>query len=213
MKTQVLKNILSNEDKSRIFKIVDEELSYRPVRRQPNPSRITDTGDTTNIIENYGRLEMKYINLPEDIMEKLHSIVEKSSDEVFPDLAFGFVIYAEYSKSYGKNPMLDPHFDISDVHTIILDYQLESNTSWEIAVESEKFILEDNSGLLFEPENNIHYRPAKNFQDDEFVKMLFIRFITGKDAVIHTNEEHMRLGKNQEIYNKISNSIIEKDTH
>jgi hypothetical protein len=213
MKTQIIKNLLSDEDMLRISELVSEELGKRPINRQPNPSRETDTGDTTNIIENYGRLEMKYINLPEDIVQKLYSIVKNTSGEDFPGLGFSFVIYAEYSKDYGKNPKLDPHFDISDAHTIILDYQLDSNTSWDICVESDTFNIENNSGLLFEPEDNIHYRPIKNFKDGEFIKMLFIRFVTGKDVVTLTQEKSGRLGQKQKEYSNLQMINASQDTN
>jgi hypothetical protein len=213
MKTKLVKDILSNEDVARISSLIDQELLRRPVKRQPNPSRETDTGETTNILENYGRLEMKHINLPEDIIGKLYYTVKNSSDEEFPNLAFGFVIYAEYSKKYGNNPMLDPHFDISDAHTIILDYQLESNTSWDITVESETFSIYDNSGLLFEPEGNVHYRPIKKFDDGEFIKMLFIRLITGKNIVDINKEEEGRLGQIQREYSNMQTRTMGQEQH
>jgi hypothetical protein len=59
---------------------------------------------------------------------------------------------------------------------LIINYQLESNTSWELGLDLQTYTLEDNSALVFNANTNVHWRTHKDFKEGEYVKMLFIRF-------------------------------------
>jgi hypothetical protein len=88
--------------------------------------------------------------------------------------------YVEYRKEYGQ-PNLPPHFD-GDSNDLIVDYQLRSNTDWGIGLDCEFFSMKDNDALVFNPNENAHWRPHKTFEDGQYVGMLFFRFpdYTGK---------------------------------
>ena len=116
---------------------------------------------------------------------------DKPTSTIHPDDAT--LYWKDFGRIDIRYPMLNPHFDVSDVSTVFLDYQLDSNTMWPIAVEQDVFELENNSALLFESVGNIHYRPIKNFLDKEFVKMLFFRFSTSKNLPEKTKEDYKRL--------------------
>jgi hypothetical protein len=38
-------------------------------------------------------------------------------------------------------------------------------------------MLEDNDGVIFHPNESIHWRPHAEFKDGEFVRVMFIRFV------------------------------------
>jgi hypothetical protein len=193
MKTKVFNDMLSESDKARIFASIEDEFKTRPIIYEDAPS-VTVHGDgNITYWKDFGRIDIKYPNIPKDIVEKLWDKIKDSVDKSFVDLHYSFVIYAEYTKKSGGFPMLTPHFDGSTTSSLILDYQLESNVTWEIGVESEIFELKDNDGLFFDPLENIHYRPIKNFNDEEFVKMLFFRFDSSKPLKDKTPEDYMRL--------------------
>lgn len=83
-------------------------------------------------------------------------------------------MFVEYSNKYGQ-PQLPPHFD-GDYNDLIIDYQLASNTSWSLGVDTSTYQLEDNSALIFNPNAYAHWRPRKAFKGGEYVRMVFFRF-------------------------------------
>ena len=193
MNTKLIKDLLSEEEISSILSSIQKEIDSRPILKEDKPTSTIHPDEATLYWKDFGRIDIRYPKISEDIINKVSDIVKSEVDETFTDLKFQFIIYAEYSTKSGGNPMLNPHFDVSDVSTVFLDYQLDSNTMWPIAVEQDVFELENNSALLFESVGNIHYRPIKNFLDKEFVKMLFFRFSTSKNLPEKTKEDYKRL--------------------
>jgi hypothetical protein len=106
-----------------------------------------------------------------------------------------FVLYVEYNNKYG-NPDLPPHFD-ADKNEFIFDYQLESNTSWDLGVNMDVHAMEDNSALVFNPNLNIHWRPVKDFEDGEYVRMVFFRFYNAENP---TNYSHMKYTQEHDVF-------------
>lgn len=181
MENIVLKNILSKEELSRLMDAIQKEFNSREIVNQGSPHSDTDRDDTVTYLKDYGRIDIRRPDLPVDIIEKISNLVLNNIDPSFTNTVFDFVIYAEYSNRSGANPRLEPHYDVSKVATLILDYQVESNVDWDINVGYDSYTLEDNSGLLFDPLENVHYRPIQKFKDGEFVKMLFFRFSSSKE--------------------------------
>lgn len=81
----------------------------------------------------------------------------------------------EYNAIHGT-PNLIPHYD-RDKTKLIFNFQVSSNTTWGVGVDREVFLLEDNSAVVFNPNKSIHWRPIKNFEPGEYVRMLFVRMI------------------------------------
>lgn len=122
------------------------------------------------IDKNLGR-EQITLNISNEIKQKLISLINKAFDT---DLIMSSISYAHYSNKYGT-PNLPPHFD-GDYNDIILDFQLSSNTSWNLGLGHNKYALQDNSAIAFNPNEIIHWRPIKEFKDGEYIKMIFFRF-------------------------------------
>jgi hypothetical protein len=134
------------------------------------------------LIESMGSLEVDkvlgrtqvYFNLkdiPNQIIEKMTQTVNSLSDQ---PLVIDHITYVEYSSEYGESN-LPPHFD-GDRNNLVVDYQLKSNISWDLGINTELYPLEDNSALIFNANTNIHWRPYKRFQDGEYIRMIFFRF-------------------------------------
>lgn len=193
MITKIIKDVLSEDEISSILASVQYEIDSRPILKEDKPTSTTHPDDAVLYWKDFGRIDIRYPKIEQEIIDKIFKIVQNEADPSFTDLKFQFAIYAEYSTKSGGNPMLNPHFDVSDVSTVLLDYQLDSNTIWPIAVEQDVFELENNGALLFESVGSIHYRPIKNFSDEEFVKMLFFRFSTSKNLPGKTKEDYKRL--------------------
>ena len=165
----------------------------RPIEKEDRPSDTNHRDDTILYWKDFGRIDIRWPKIPQDILDKIFNNVKEILKDEYPVLTSGLVIYAEYSTATGGQPKLNAHFDISQARSLILDYQLESNTLWGIGVEDKIFDLKDNSGILFDPTAKIHYRPQKNFLDGEFVKLLFFRFDTAAEQEVHTEEDWLRL--------------------
>ena len=134
--------------------------------------------------EEYGRLCIHGMDIPDASIEKLNKMV---SEMFNADLEGNLSLGVEYNLKYG-NPNLPPHFD-GDYTEIIVNYQLLSNTSWPCGVNTEVFDMEDNSALIFAPNANAHWRPHKKFEEGEFVRMIFFRFLLSDKL---TEYSHMR---------------------
>lgn len=123
-----------------------------------------------------GRVHLENGMLPPEIELKLNKLIK----ELFPDLELEVMnppLCVEYSNKYGV-PKLRPHYD-GDFTDYIIDFQLSSspNTSWPLGIDMNLYTLEDNSAVLFHPNRNVHWRPRKTFKDDEYIRVMFFRFI------------------------------------
>lgn len=123
------------------------------------------------------------------ILDKVIEITGK------PYKMYGYVV-AEYTAEAGK-PNLPPHFD-GDQTDLIMTYQISSNTQWGVGVDLNVHYLEDNDGVIFHPNESIHWRPHAEFQDGEFVRVMFIRFRLPTE----TDYSHMRFSQNDPIFSQ-----------
>ncbi len=159
-------------------------------------------GDCT-ISKSLGRLQSTF-RVPPEVSNKLISVAQNIDSK---ELIMSSMTYVEYNKKYGT-PNLPPHFD-GDSSDVIVNYQISSNTSWGIGLGTELYGLEDNSALVFNPNKNIHWRPEKIFNDDEYVKMIFFRLRSVKDLI---DNSHLRYSLDDPIYkeaNRFRDSLID----
>lgn len=135
--------------------------------------------------EKLGRKFLLRLEISTDAKEKINNIC---NNFLGIDLKFTHVAYAEYSNLYGT-PNLPPHFD-ADNNTLVVDYQLESNTSWDLGINLKQYELKDNSALIFNANENVHWRPHKIFKSNEYVKMLFFRFYDPENTIDYSNKDY-----------------------
>ena len=109
--------------------------------------------------------------LTQEMSNKLNKIAKDSTDA---NLTRVHALSATYSGKYGK-PNLPPHFD-GDTNELIINMQIDSNTSWDLGLNTEVYTLEDNEALVFNANTEAHWRVHKEFKEDEYVTMLFVRF-------------------------------------
>lgn len=126
-----------------------------------------------------GRLNVLLYGFPTHLVDKLTNIVNASRELSDPSGPLELVLApsgAEYNSKYGS-PVLRPHYD-GDWTEVIIDFQLSSstNTEWPLGVDLNTYTLDDNSGIAFNPNKGVHWRPHKNFQPGEYVRMIFFRF-------------------------------------
>jgi hypothetical protein len=168
MSISIVKNIFSTEDLNFIKNAIDKNEQ-----------------NNVNIVDPI--LGRKFLGILKDfstkeITRKLYKVVEQATD--LP-LSMANAYCFEYSGKYGK-PNLPPHFDC-DGNDLIINMQIESNTQWDLGLNLELYTLEDNSALVFNPNTEIHWRVHKEFNEGEYVRMLFVRFcnLTTKSDYSH----------------------------
>ena len=140
-----------------------------------------------------GRFRIGRIEITQEVFKKLNDLLK---DKTNKNLKLSGISCVEYSNEYG-DPNLPPHFDSCETD-LIINFQLQSNTEWELGLNLEVYKLEDNSALIFNPNEIIHWRPFKKFKDQEFVKMIFFRFTDYK-----TDNSHLMLSQDDEIFSEV----------
>lgn len=84
--------------------------------------------------------------------------------------------FVRYSKEYGFESKLFPHYDNREAQRITLDVQLNATEDWGVVVEGETNILNFNQGLVFAGTQQIHWRENKKISNDAVIDMLICNF-------------------------------------
>ncbi len=167
-----INSLLSQEELDYFYNIFDGLKD--PINEDGSFIYEEDTG--FSVSKHLGRLQFTIRDVDNKIRQRLTDL---SNSFLEIESTLGSVTYVEYNAKYGT-PVLPPHFD-GDSSELIINYQLSSNTDWDIGLDLEIYSLEDNSALIFNPNKTIHWRTHKDFKENEFVKMIFFRFISIKD--------------------------------
>jgi hypothetical protein len=117
----------------------------------------------------HARIPIK--NIGDAVAYKLSEVANNIDDQSYKLVS---ALHVDYRNKYG-NPNLPPHFD-ADNNDLIINFQLSSNTSWDLGLGLSTYQIEDNSALIFNGNHHMHWRPHKTFGNDEYVKMIFFRF-------------------------------------
>lgn len=200
-------NLSHNEIYSNIFSPEEINMIYDCVKN--------DVAQRSQVVSIYAQ-KAWFVDMPQVIKDKVTSRMMHIHNQ---PVKLEEISFARYSNEYGKFPVLTPHFDNTFKEPrVTFDVQLKSNISWPIVVEGKSFTLKDNEAITFSGTNQVHWREHINFNDGDFIEMLFCHFsleekkaITFdemsevvKQLVYHSNRFSMDLiKKNKELDNKI----------
>lgn len=81
--------------------------------------------------------------------------------------------FARYSKDFGYETKLFPHYDTREAQRITFDIQLNANYPWAVVVEREPYYLNNNEALMFAGTQQIHWREQKDMPADAITDMIF----------------------------------------
>lgn len=181
MKPFIINNLLSNEDVESLNKLFEDPKS-----------------EYVETSEGHTKLGRKSVIIPHgDISSSVHGLADIYGWE---GLSLRGLNLVEYSSEFGQ-PNLPPHFD-GDHTDVIVNYQLKSNTTWGVGVGEQVFSLEDNTAIVFNPNENIHWRPIKKFEPGEYVRMGFFRFWNESNP---SDYSHLNLTQKDPVFDKIRN--------
>jgi hypothetical protein len=180
MDTKIIDNLLSEKEIS-IFNNITKDLE---APKDEYGNFIFDDQDSYTSVSKYlGRIQFNINNIGDLFPVKNSGLADKSltirltklANSISGlDLTLSSITYVEYSSRYGT-PSLPPHYD-GDNNDLIINYQFDSNTRWDLGVNFETYEIKNNSALVFNPNKTAHWRPNKIFNDGDFVKMIFFRF-------------------------------------
>lgn len=193
MSIKKLSNIFTAEE----LEVLSNGLDYSAIPLDDNNNYVNYKLDNEGrgIHDELGRIQFGALkDLPKNILDKVKSIAKDSSDE---ELLMSHAMAVEYNSLYG-NPNLPVHWD-HDTNDLIINFQLKSNTRWDLGVALNVYELEDNSALVFNPNEHTHWRPHKTFKDGEYIKMIFFRFQKEDPS----DYSHLDYNINDEIFKEI----------
>lgn len=193
MSTIKIKNIFSEEE----LKTFNKIISDIKMKTLDNEECISVNDSVCDIDTILGRLSIGDVSryFPSKLKDKLNEIASKFLGDPAVSSSAG---YALYSNKYGS-PNLPPHFD-GDTNDVIINFQLSSNTSWDLGLGFETYQLEDNSAVVFNGNTNIHWRPYKTFEDGEYVAMIFFRF---RSVSKRTDYSHVPMNQTDEAFKEV----------
>jgi hypothetical protein len=186
-------------------KVVDNFFTEGEIKRIYDTVQNTDRTD----FQQHLSYVSWHIELPQDIVDKVTKIAE---DIVGEGLVLAEYNFSRYQKTISDckklwfNPLLFPHIDDAfDGRRFTVDVQLKSNVDWDIVVDNWKseqtFKLNDNQALTFSGTHQVHWRPKKEFKDEEFLEALFLHFVPKFNNFKSKEEKEEILSKRDYQYN------------
>ena len=205
MDTKIIDNLLSEKEIS-IFNNITKDLE---APKDEYGNFIFDDQDSYISVSKYlGRIQFNINNISDLFPVKNLELADKSltirltklANSISGlDLTLSSITYVEYSSRYGT-PSLPPHYD-GDNNDLIVNYQFDSNTRWDLGVNFETYEIKNNSALVFNPNKTAHWRPNKIFNDGDFVKMIFFRFAKKENPTDYSDLQ--KLWPNDEVFKNI----------
>jgi hypothetical protein len=196
----MMQTIQHNEIYKDVFSTEEMTMIYDAINN--------DTTNRTQIVSIYAQ-KAWFVEIPQAIKDK---VTLKMAEIHNQPVKLEEISFARYSKEYGDFPVLTPHFDNTFKEPrVTFDVQLKSNINWPIVVEGKPFILKDNEALTFSGTHQIHWREHIEFNDNDFIEMLFCHFSLPESKPI-TMDETSRIVK-QLVYNsnRFSMKLIEEN--
>lgn len=169
----IIKNVFTDQEIVEIKNTIAEALLKCEVHEFEDQVEVPQKPYNKYVYINQGRQDVYGIKFSRHISEKVIGIAKNMTGK---DLFLCGTQYTEYDGSIGGNPSLGMHHDGGDVD-FLLDYQLESNFSWGIGIEKDVYEIDDNESILLRPVTNLHYRPRKKFEQHNYLKMIFFKFM------------------------------------
>jgi len=106
----------------------------------------------------------------EDIIKRVEKL---ASEAVGEELVVLDIEGARYSREFGWEAKLGPHYDARPVEMYVLDFHVKSNEDWKLIFECDEFTFGDNEGLLFSGTGTVHWRDPIRIRDDSRIDLLF----------------------------------------
>jgi len=155
------------------------DQAYRYVRQMEKPKASEHTGYFSS-----------YIFYPENIQKELFAIVDKYAEDEGVDFKSTSLQthIGRYTLDTGFKPKLTPHTDYGlEFHSITISVLLKKNIEWPIGVNLDSWLLNPGDAVIFSGTTQVHWRPAIDFKEGDFVESLIIQVTDQRQR--KTNED------------------------
>jgi hypothetical protein len=183
MKNLVIDNLLSQNSIFLIKDLIEFEVSrediwvpsYADYSTKSKKQYLEKKHDTVGIRRSdFARIDLNNLKISKTVTDEIS--IKLLENNLLGYKYCGSSTAWLYNKNLG-NPKLTDHIDSTeDENTIMVDYQLEGNTSWAIRVENNDYTLLNNQALVFWGKKQRHSRPFKKFNEGEFLTNVLFRF-------------------------------------
>ena len=176
----VLKDIFSSDEINTLKSFIQIQSEGRETLNFLNPEPIDpDKANHIKIYSKWGRQDIPQIKLPTSITSKIQELINQKFDDGKYFVNHNEILVSTYSNKYGT-PTLQKHKDGGN-SSYLVDYQLDSNTSWDITVDGKDYPVRNNEAVVFNAVEFEHARPVKKFLDNEFITMIYFRLTKKED--------------------------------
>lgn len=192
MNNNVIKNFFTTKEIKYINNFISNEIQTRSITETMYGRHHQKIENDKIYIKSFGlsRLNIYNLNFNNKIKNKIIKNANLMYDDSFNLIDKSLTInYARYSKEYsGNDPELLVHVD-SGNFSFIIDYQLNANTEWPIAFNTNIFNLKNNYAVSFYPLTQYHWRPPKKWNNDDYVELLFFEFKTDQTNLVYNDNK------------------------
>ena len=171
----VLKNIFSAEEVEKLKSFIQIQSEGRETLNFLNPEPVDpDKANHIKIYSKWGRRDVPQVRIPSQVTDRIQKIINDTFTDGKYFVNSNEILVSTYSAEYGT-PRLQGHKD-GGTSSFLVDYQLDSNTNWDITVDGKDYSISNNDAVVFNPVELEHSRPSKIFSDREFITMIYFRF-------------------------------------
>lgn len=183
-----------------MYKIIENVFSKTEIDYLKDFIKEKETLKLYNLRPDTGRIAMALNSIKPEMIAKIQEIIKNiyGKDYEIKDIGFH-----KYKLEYGI-PNLKPHID-NKKSQVVFDYQLESNKKWDIVVEGNPISLNDNDAVVFEGENDVHWRNPVHFKSNEYVSMVNFNAVNKNHWSNFTTTDPIGPEERQKIYINIKN--------
>lgn len=160
---------------------------------------VSRTPEQKTIVQPWAGHKAYWTIFPNSIINKIESL---ASSLIGDELVMAEYSFARYSKEYGYECKLFPHYDTKDSQRITFDLQLNTDENWGIVVEGETYYLKDNQALIFSGTQQMHWREEHKLKPETKIDMIFFH-------LAYKNDKPLQAG-HKEIMEKRSRCLMEE---
>lgn len=112
------------------------------------------------------------------------------------------LIFARYTHDSGGHPNLPPHADVVVNKTMYTcTVRLKSSKQWDIYVKDEKFDMpKEGSAVWFTGNQDVHWRPDKEFAEDEYYDILLCQAWSDVDNDLYPEDHKEKMTEQERAY-------------
>jgi hypothetical protein len=176
---------ISNQD----FQVRIAENVLLPEHIDTIYSIINSTSESQTRVQPWAGHKVWDVKFTKEIEDRITAVAQSIvGNDVSLDYDYSF---ARYSRKFGYECKLFPHYDNRDSQRITFDIQLRASEPWSVVVENTVYPLKNNQALIFAGTQQIHWREKKKISDDAEIDMIFCHLTYNIDKPLDNDQKNI----------------------